>query len=457
MASNLMKRIVFWFLLIAFVYLVAESISLVSLSIIERKTGVNRTLKLSNIQKMMLRMFAFGGIAGFRSEEYAKFIFSYPAADEILDSIKTVEGGAIFIKMEKITDDMKKQLADAFDELIRHTGNVAFSASLGWDTKPNFFRYTPYTETYNSDGIRSTIEYKIPKSKGTMRIAAVGDSFTHGHDVSDTDTWEYKLEEISSNIEILNFGRGFYGLGQSYLKYKEKVKKYKPDIVFIGYHDGNLLRDINRFRYFYSPRNLFIPTAPRFKVSEGRLVLIPNPIQDRKDYLRLIKEEEDFLDSIGQDDFFYSRFNYPDISDFSFTIKLLKGICRTVWRKNHETPIYRNRVYNKQAEPYKVVAAIFDSFYAEVISDKAIPIILMLPSHKSIKMFRKEQIRIYQPLLDYFDDKNMQHIDLLDGFDTFGANSDVGDFFSGHYTPYGNEIVAKTIKRRLVQNGLISP
>jgi hypothetical protein len=451
-----MKRIVFWFALIALVCLVVEGISLRGLSIIER-TGANRTLELSNIQKKTLRRFAFSNKARFRSEEYEIFISLYPGVDEILRPIKIVEGDRIFIQLEMITDDMKKRLGDAFDELMRHTKSGSFSASLGWDTMPNSFQDTPYTATHNSDGIRGAIEYKIPKSNSKIRIAAVGDSFTHGHDVSDTDTWEYKLEGISSNIEVLNFGVGFYGLGQSYLKYKEKVKKYKPDVVLIGYYDDNLLRDVNRFRYFYAPQDPFIPTAPRFKVNEGRLVLIPNPIQDRKDYLRIIMEEKDFLDSIGQDDFFYSRYNYSDISDYSLTIRLLKRVCRTVWRKSHETPIYKNRVYNKQAEPYKVVTAIFDAFYAEVIADKAIPVILIFPSHKSIELYRKKQMRMYQPLLDYLDVKNMQYIDLLDGFNTFGANSDIADFFSWHYTPYGNEIVAKTIKRKLVQRGLISP
>lgn len=452
---NFMKRIALWFVLIAFVCLVLEGISLAGLSIIEQRG--NRIIKLSDKQKKTLVRFALGDIACFQSEEFMKFRLSYPNADELLASIKIVTGDSTCIPMEQIPNDLIIRLATAYDELIRHTRTVNFSPSLGWDTKPNYSKYNPYPATYNADGIRSEHEYNIPKLNGKTRIAAVGDSFTHGHGVSNTETWAHQLEELTKNTEVLNFGVGYYGLGQSYLKYKEKVKKYKPDIVLIGYYDTNLKRDVNRFRYFYNPRDSFIPTAPRFKLNEGGLVLIPNPVQHQKDYFKILEEKREFFDSMGRYDFYYSRFYFPDISDYSLTVRFVKKIFKTIWRKIHEMPIYKNGIYNTEAEPYKVVKAIFDAFYTEVADDKSVPIIVILPSRESLKLYRRQNMKAYQPLLDHFDAKNMKYIDVLEGFNKFGANSNISAFFRGHYSPYGNEIVAKTIQRELIRNAVVLP
>jgi hypothetical protein len=450
-----MKRTTFWLVLIASVYLVAEGMSAAAWLVLARSSEVSRPIQLSGMQKRSLRMFAFDDLACFRSEGYAEFEESNPGVAELLDPIKVVEDGTTCVPLQEVTDEMRMKFADAFDELNRHTANVVFSASLGWDIKPNFTMDTHYQAKHNSDGLRSAVEYEIPQSNGKIRIAAIGDSFTHGHDVADAEAWTYQLETKLRDVEVLNFGRGFYGLGQSYLIYREKVRKYAPRVVLIGYYESNLERDVNRFRYFYSPQNPFIPTAPRFKVDKGELELIPNPIQHEEDYLRLLTEERDFLDTVGQEDFFYSRFYFPDSLDYSPTIRVVKSLFRTLRRKAHETPIYKDDVYNTESEAYQVVTAIFDALYTEVMADQATPVIVLFPSQKSLVLYRKKHIKAYQPLLAHFDSRNMRYIDVLDGFNSLGVGRSARDFYAGHFTPYGNDIVAETIKRVLIRDELV--
>ncbi len=450
-----MKKVTFWLVFIALICLSVEGISRVGLFVLARSEQVSRTIKLSRVQKKTLRMFALGDLACFRPEVYTAFKSAHPGVDEMLGPIKIVEDESTCIQIEKIDDALKTRMADAFGELRKYTGTVMHSASLGWDVKPNSVQDTPFPATYNADGIRGSIEYDLSTPNRKTRIAAVGDSFTHGNDVSDTDTWTYQLERLAPNTEVLNFGMGFYGLGQSYLKYKEKVKKYNSDVVLIGYYVNNLERDVNRFRYFYAPQDPFIPTAPRFKVRNGELILIPNPVQRRELYLKLLGEDRDFLHTIGQDDFFYSRFSFPGAFDYSSTTRLLKNIYRTVWRKTGETPIYKRGIYNIDSEAFDVIKHIFNQFYHEVIDDNAVPVIVLFPSRRNLVLYREKQSKMYQPILDYFDAEKMSYVDTLDGFERYGANRSSRDFFRGHLTPDGNEVVAKTIRRALIQNGLM--
>jgi hypothetical protein len=129
----------------------------------------------------------------------------------------------------------------------------------------------------------------------------------------------------------------------------------------------------------------------------------------------------------------------------------------TLRRKVNETPIYKHGVYNKESEAYLVVTAIFDALYAEVIADQATPVIVLFPSYTNLVLYRKNQVKAYQPLLDYFEAKNMRYIDALDGFNSLGAKRSARDLYEGHFTPYGNEIVAETIKSVLIRDRLIAP
>jgi hypothetical protein len=72
----------------------------------------------------------------------------------------------------------------------------------------------------NSAGIRSNREYNLIAPPGVTRIVAFGDSFTHGDEVPNQETWEYLLEQSRDEVEVMNFGVQGYGADQAYLRYK---------------------------------------------------------------------------------------------------------------------------------------------------------------------------------------------------------------------------------------------
>jgi hypothetical protein len=162
-----------------------------------------------------------------------------------------------------VTAAARARLGAALRELRCGAELPVRSEDLGWDTLPSSTQYVPFpvVATYNEAGIRSHRSYSVEKPPGIRRIAALGDSYTHGHGVSDADAWTTRLA-TTTGAEVLNFGVGYYGLGQSFLKYQLKARAYHSDVVLICYYDRDLMRDVNRFRYWFNPNNqTFIPTA----------------------------------------------------------------------------------------------------------------------------------------------------------------------------------------------------
>jgi len=450
-----MRKILFGLILVVFTYTIIEGLAFAALTIL--RSRIAQPLRLSKPQKIALEVFSSDDSC-FPAERYKSFKATYPDTDEILQPHLAVNGELTCFRLSTISDQVKVN-RDAFNALLGLSGSAEFNPSLGWDTRPNASFYIPYPAiaTYNSDGIRSLINYSLIKAPDIVRIAACGDSFTHGHDVSDTEAWTYLLEKNIENVEVLNFGVGFYSLGQSYLKYSEKVKKYKPDIVFIGYYDTNLERDVNRFRYYYAPRDTFIPTAPRFEIIDDKLALVPNPIQEKADYRKIIEGNAAFLAYLGNKDFFYDRFYFPGLLDKSSILSLTKRAVKTAFRRLNETSIYRKNTYNPDSEAYKVVTALFSQFYADVIADGAKPLIIIFPSRQSLELYRMQGVKMTQPLIEYLTKNGLAYFDLLEDFEQLAPNRSMDELFHGHYTPLGNQIVALVIKSRLLAGTLLRP
>ncbi len=85
----------------------------------------------------------------------------------------------------------------------------------------------------NSSGIRDK-EYSLNKPKGIQRIVVIGDSYTWGFGVNDSEIYTERLEAILPNTEVINLGVTAYSLWQEILYLKREGLKYDPDIVILG-------------------------------------------------------------------------------------------------------------------------------------------------------------------------------------------------------------------------------
>ena len=119
--------------------------------------------------------------------------------------------------------------------------------TLGWVLQPNttYLNEIPgglISVTYNSQGWRD-LEHDVEKPDGVFRILVLGDSFMEATSVKLEDTFHRQVEEFAraagSNVEVINMGVAGYGTLQEYLVFRDIGHLYHPDLVLVGFFDGN--------------------------------------------------------------------------------------------------------------------------------------------------------------------------------------------------------------------------
>lgn len=85
----------------------------------------------------------------------------------------------------------------------------------------------------NSRGLRDK-EYTLNKPNGVRRLVVIGDSYTWGFGVNDSEIYTEQLESILPNTEVINLGVTAYSIWQEILYLKREGLQYNPDIVILG-------------------------------------------------------------------------------------------------------------------------------------------------------------------------------------------------------------------------------
>jgi lysophospholipase L1-like esterase len=79
----------------------------------------------------------------------------------------------------------------------------------------------------------------VAKPPGSFRIACLGDSYTYGHGVDDSETWPLLLQSRlagatnDQGIEVLNFGVRAYETEQEVHQLETRVLDFDPDLVLL--------------------------------------------------------------------------------------------------------------------------------------------------------------------------------------------------------------------------------
>ena len=124
-----------------------------------------------------------------------------------------------------------------------------FDALLGWKSKPgaHLFPATashgPLRFTIWQDGSRATGPQAIER---TTRVVLVGDSFTQGYEVSDEETYAWKLQQRFPATRFVNYGTGGYSTYQSLLRMRLALKGPRDGstLVLYGLTDYQELRNV---------------------------------------------------------------------------------------------------------------------------------------------------------------------------------------------------------------------
>lgn len=286
-----------------------------------------------------------------------------------------------------------------------------YDSIRGWALKPNISNLKVFDNkllSSNSKGLRGKTEYSYKKNKDKTRILIIGDSFTFGEGVSDTETYSYYLQNMLPDAEIMNFGVHGYGNGQMLLYLEKEGMKYKPDIVVLGFVRDAILRNMINFRDYAKPKYVFVNN--KLKLTN---VPVPRP------------------ELILRRDFYSSRFF--DLLWLSYRRYLRLGKPR-----------------RKMGKP--LTTAILDTILKLTKKNGAVMLFAYLPTGDEIDKFKRIG-PMEKYLRHYCRKRKAEYLSLRAGF-VRGRRKDsnLSVRYTGHWRAKEHMIAAKEIKRYLLKD-----
>jgi hypothetical protein len=318
-------------------------------------------------------------------------------------------------------DSVQRMLDDAPDYYV-------FSSSLGWAPGINRVSEDGLAKT-NAAGIRADREYTKSRPSKVIRVLCFGDSYVHGDEVGNAETWPHFAELAQRGMEFLNFGVGGYGVTQSLVRYEETASQYETDVVILGCMTDDLRRSLNVYYPFRLSNPADAPSATMMPYAslddQGGLVIQPPYLSSKEDYA-------DFLDNPGPklkeivklDPLFKSAPATPllaliadswangDSSRMEAGVRYLGSAASRVL--NLKEGRYRTTEQKLRDRIHAINCAIFERFAAAAKQRNHRPLILWFPSPKDLENQNQGKKRSYQRYLDHLSQNNIPFVDTLD-------------------------------------------
>lgn len=145
---------------------------------------------------------------------------------------------------------------------------------LGYAPKPGFrgSGAAGWPVTIDVDGLRSCGE-STEGAGGERPILAVGDSYTFGEEVGDTEAWPALLQQLSGR-RVLNGGVSGYGFDQVVLRAERLADIHGPAMLIVGF----IADDVRRTEM----RRLWGRNKPWFGLESEQLQLAGVPVPERR-------------------------------------------------------------------------------------------------------------------------------------------------------------------------------
>ena len=131
------------------------------------------------------------------------------------------------------------------------------------------------TAHINNYGFRGS-DISVEKKPGQKRIFIVGDSFVFGVGCNDGETVPVSVQKILDptvqSIQVINAGRGSYSPVTYYLRLRDEIPKFKPDLVIMMLDFSDLRDDWDRERNLvYDKAGNIVGANPYYEYGKFKL------------------------------------------------------------------------------------------------------------------------------------------------------------------------------------------
>ena len=316
-----------------------------------------------------------------------------------------------------------------------------YDAELGWSLRPNTTSANGLYQT-NGQGLRADQDYQLQADSGVYRIAVFGDSYTHGNEVRNDQTWpaafERHLKAQDLNVEVMNFGVMSYGMDQALLRYRRDGAPFHPDLVLFGLQTENTFRNLNVFRPSYVLNAGIVLAKPRFVLEGDRLTQAPIELPEPATIVDEVIADFPASSLYAYEEFTDTRLT-PDWLDHSYACLVI----RHTWLKL--TGGDRNRTDVEASENGKALAsAILKQFKTEVEANGTDFQVVQILSQRDFEPLLSEGNLPYQRFLL---DLNANGLPILQTETCFVDSAQESSYFQPHYTPLANDLIGHEVAK----------
>lgn len=275
--------------------------------------------------------------------------------------------------------------------------NTEFNMDLGWTpiANRNTIAFGDKVLSSNSMGFRSD---EVDNSKDHILI--LGDSVAWGYGVGDNETISYYLQryldEDYNNFQVLNLGVSGFGIDQYYLYLKKNIDELNPKKIIIIVYAGNDFDESGRDSLYGKSKPLLI--------HEGGKIQSVNLPLSRYSCMNLIP---DFVRGLGEKICGERKLSHEKTDEL--VRELLNEIDR-ITRENN-------------AELFFVISSSKKDYNQKT---------------KSLIYFQ-----------EFFENEDYEYLDFYKEIKNSDLSSDELYVDIAHYSPEGNDYLAKTLYNRL--------
>ena len=212
---------------------------------------------------------------------------------------------------------------------------------------------------------------------GVPWIATFGDSFTHGDEVDDHETWSEQLAGLLA-VDVYNFGAGAYGMDQALLRFEREIHHRPVRSALFSFISEDIRRNVSVYWKFRQPSSRFPLTKPRFLLRDGALELLPKA-GATAEALRTGLRDPAFIHQMGLHDWWFNRYGLPRAHPPYVRMFFTRGFWQAVAGRRSGEDLWA------LDEPVALTRQILIRFVRGATAQGVRPIIMHLPVLREVR------------------------------------------------------------------------